>query len=144
VLPLAPDMLHKENLSGGPPYGVILPDGSADGLFAGETTTPFVSYLNWVFRNGGFPWPAASDNPVPLLTWMASARFHPSGAGDGLPGYGRARVAGTGARLSSGRWRSDAGVVCYLLTGGLQRLGIQCLVGYIVGEVCLDVGLPHL
>jgi hypothetical protein len=23
---------------------------------------PFVSYLNWVFRNGGFPWPTASDS----------------------------------------------------------------------------------
>jgi len=62
VLPLAPDRLHKENVSGGPPYGVILPDGSADGLFADETTMPFVSYLNWVFSNGGFPWPTASDS----------------------------------------------------------------------------------
>jgi len=63
VLPLAPDRLHKDNLSGGgPPYGIVLPDGCADGLFAGETTMPFVSYLNGVFRNGGFPWPAASDS----------------------------------------------------------------------------------
>ena len=50
VLPLAPDRLHKENVSGGEPYGIILPDGCADGLFVGETTMPFVSYLNWVFR----------------------------------------------------------------------------------------------
>lgn len=62
VLPLAPDRLHKDNVSGGPPYGIILPDGSADGLFVGETTMPFVSYLNWVFRNGGFPWPTPPDN----------------------------------------------------------------------------------
>lgn len=62
MLPLAPDRLHKENVSGGPPYGVILPDASADGLFAAETTMPFVSYLNWVFRNGGFPAPTAPDN----------------------------------------------------------------------------------
>jgi hypothetical protein len=60
VLPLAPDMLHKQNASGGPPYGMILPDGCADGLFAAETTMPFVSYLNWVFRHGGFPWPTES------------------------------------------------------------------------------------
>jgi hypothetical protein len=52
----------KENISGGPPYGVILPDASADGLFVGETTMPFVAYLNWVFRSGGFPWPTAPDN----------------------------------------------------------------------------------
>jgi len=54
---LSPDKLHKQNASGAPPYGMILPDGGADGLFAGETTMPFVSYLNWVFRHGGFPWP---------------------------------------------------------------------------------------
>jgi hypothetical protein len=58
---LAPDRLHKENVSGGAPYGIILPDGCVDGRFVGETTMPFVSYLNWVFRNGGFPWPTASE-----------------------------------------------------------------------------------
>jgi hypothetical protein len=57
VLPVSPDMIHKDNVSGGPPYGIILPDGCADGLFVGETTMPFVSYLNWVFRNGGSPGP---------------------------------------------------------------------------------------
>jgi hypothetical protein len=62
VLPLAPDRLHKENVSGGPPYGVVLPDGCVDGLFMGETTMPFVSYLNWVFRNGGFPCSTGSDS----------------------------------------------------------------------------------
>ena len=45
VLPLAPDRVLKENVSGGPPYGFVLPDGCADGLFAAETTMPFVSYL---------------------------------------------------------------------------------------------------
>lgn len=59
VLPVAPDRLHKDNVSGGPPYGIVLPDSCADGLFAGEATMPFVSYLNLVFRNGGFPWPTA-------------------------------------------------------------------------------------
>jgi len=62
VLPLAPDRLHKENVSGGPPYGIVLPDGCVDGLFEGETSMPFVAYLNWVFRNGGFPWPTGSLN----------------------------------------------------------------------------------
>lgn len=61
VLPLAPDRLHKENVSGGEPYGVILPDGCVDGLFVAETTMPFVSYLNRVFRNGGFPWHTGSE-----------------------------------------------------------------------------------
>ena len=53
-LPLAPDRLHQHNVSGGPPYGLILPGGSADGLFAAETTMPFVSHLDWVFSHGGF------------------------------------------------------------------------------------------
>jgi hypothetical protein len=33
VLPLAPDRLHKDNVSGGGPYGVVVPDGCVDGLF---------------------------------------------------------------------------------------------------------------
>jgi hypothetical protein len=57
-----PDRLHKENVSGGAPYGIVLPDACADGLFAADTAMPFVSYLNWVFRNGGFPWPASAQN----------------------------------------------------------------------------------
>lgn len=59
VLPLAPDRLHKDNVSGGPPYGMMLPDGCADGLFVAETPMPFVSYLNSVFRSGGFPAPSS-------------------------------------------------------------------------------------
>jgi hypothetical protein len=74
VLPLAPDILHKQNVSGGSPYGIILPDACVDGLFAGETTMPFVSYLNWVFRNGGFPWPTASDSQWPVKHALGSVR----------------------------------------------------------------------
>jgi hypothetical protein len=55
VLPLAPDRLVKDNVSGGGPYGVVVPDGCVDGLFVAETTMPFVSYLNNVFAHGGFP-----------------------------------------------------------------------------------------
>ncbi|GAA4262088.1 hypothetical protein [Dactylosporangium darangshiense] len=60
VLPLAPDRLHKSNTSGGGPYGMILPDGGVEGVFAGEVDMPFVSYLNWVFSHGGFPWPSGN------------------------------------------------------------------------------------
>ena len=55
VLPVAPDRLHKENVSGGAPYGFVLPDGCVDGLFVAETAMTFVSYLNHVFSHGGFP-----------------------------------------------------------------------------------------
>ncbi|MEU4239157.1 hypothetical protein [Actinoplanes sp. NPDC026619] len=61
LLPLAPDRFHKDNVSGGGPYGVVLPDGCVDGLFHAEMTMPFVSYLNWVFGDGGFPWPSGDD-----------------------------------------------------------------------------------
>ncbi|WP_326952278.1 hypothetical protein [Amycolatopsis sp. NBC_01286] len=60
-LPLAPDRLHKDNTSGGSPYGIVLPDSCVDGMFVWETPMPFVSYLNWVFSNGGFPWPSAAE-----------------------------------------------------------------------------------
>ncbi|MFD9700407.1 hypothetical protein [Lentzea sp. NPDC059081] len=55
-LPVAPDQLHKENTSGGAPYGIVLPDPCADGLFTWDGgRMPFVSYLNRVFGDGGFP-----------------------------------------------------------------------------------------
>lgn len=62
VLPVAPDRLTKDDVSGGAPYGFVLPDACADGLFVGETTEPFVSYLNCVFAHGGLPWTAAADH----------------------------------------------------------------------------------
>jgi hypothetical protein len=61
VLPVAPDRLHKANVSGGSPYGFVLPDHAVDATFAWDQELPFVEYLNKVFRNGGFP-AAASSN----------------------------------------------------------------------------------
>jgi len=40
-------------------------------MFAGETTTPFVSYLNQVFQNGGFPWPTGSENEARIKRDLA-------------------------------------------------------------------------
>lgn len=70
LLPLALDKFHKQNVSGGGPYGVVLPDGCVDGLFSWETTMPFVSYLNWVFSEGGFPLPSGDRNQ-----WRARHRL---------------------------------------------------------------------
>jgi hypothetical protein len=56
-LPLAPDRLHKDNTSGGAPYGIVVPDACADGLFVADVPMPFVGYLNQVFRGGGFARP---------------------------------------------------------------------------------------
>lgn len=66
VMPVAPDRLHKANLSGGSPYGFRLPDGCADGVFVAESASSFVSYLNDVFGHGGFPARTGSANEVEL------------------------------------------------------------------------------
>ncbi|WP_123809649.1 hypothetical protein [Micromonospora globispora] len=60
MLSVAPDHFHKDNVSGGAPYGIVLPDACADAHFVGEVGMPLVSYLNWVFRHGGFPRPTVT------------------------------------------------------------------------------------
>jgi hypothetical protein len=54
---LAPDDLHKDNISGGAPYAIALPDPSADSLFLNERHGMlFVQYLRLaILRWGGFP-----------------------------------------------------------------------------------------
>ncbi len=54
---LAPDDLHKDNVSGGDPYAIALPDSSADALFLNERHgLLFVPYLRLaILRWGGFP-----------------------------------------------------------------------------------------
>jgi hypothetical protein len=68
---LAPDRLHKDNVSGGGPYGIVVPDSNADGLFTGKTTMPFVQYLNWVFLHGGFPYPTGSSDATRITRALA-------------------------------------------------------------------------
>lgn len=54
---LAPDDLHKDNISGGNPYGLELPNPSADFLFMYERhDLLFVPYLRFaILRWGGLP-----------------------------------------------------------------------------------------
>lgn len=55
-LDLAPDYLHKANISGGAPYGMELPFLGVDPIFANEAhELPFVDYLRLCFRWAGFP-----------------------------------------------------------------------------------------
>ncbi|KVX88201.1 SMI1/KNR4 family protein [Burkholderia ubonensis] len=55
-LDLAPDRLHKLNISGGPPYAIELPFPGADPLFLQEDSgLPFVDYLRDCFAWAGFP-----------------------------------------------------------------------------------------
>lgn len=54
-LDLAPDLLHKADISGGPPYGIELPFWGADPIWANEPHGfPFVDYLRHCLRWGGF------------------------------------------------------------------------------------------
>lgn len=72
MLPLAPDRLTKGDVSGGAPYGVVLPDACADASFVRDgVALPFVSYLNEVFRNGGFPGPVTTDEEWRLKRSLA-------------------------------------------------------------------------
>jgi hypothetical protein len=55
-LDLAPDYLHKANISGGAPYGIELPHLGADPIFINEEHgLRFVEYLRLAFRWAGFP-----------------------------------------------------------------------------------------
>lgn len=55
-LELAPDDYHKANISGGSPYGLMLPDASIDPLLvADHFSMRFTSYLRLAFQWGGFP-----------------------------------------------------------------------------------------
>ena len=53
---LAPDYLHKANISGGRPYAILLPHAGADPVFAYERhALPFLDYLRLAFKWAGFP-----------------------------------------------------------------------------------------
>jgi hypothetical protein len=61
---LAPDDLHKANVSGGDPYIITVPNAAADAPFENEChETNFVPYLRKVFEWGGFPGWAHDGNP---------------------------------------------------------------------------------
>jgi hypothetical protein len=67
-IPLAPDYLHKANVSGGMPYGLAIPNPGADGLLLWEPhQTTFVNYLRIAFSMGGMPgW---QREPALLEAW---------------------------------------------------------------------------
>ena len=60
---LAPDYLHKDNISGGSPYAVELPNPAADFVLLNERhELHFVPYLRMaILRYGGFPGLEVSD-----------------------------------------------------------------------------------
>lgn len=65
VLPIAPDVFHKDNVSGGLPYGMKVPNMAIDAKVENEEhDTTFVSYLRICFGQGGFP--GAKQLPLDL------------------------------------------------------------------------------
>lgn len=63
-LEFAPDEYHKDNISGGPPYSIKLPNGGMDALVENEWHhTMFVPYLRECFRWGGFPGLSRMQHP---------------------------------------------------------------------------------
>jgi hypothetical protein len=71
---LAPDDLHKDNISGGSPYSISLPDPCADSTFLNEQNgLLFVQYLRMaVLRWGGFPGLALHNNAFEPLTTLTA------------------------------------------------------------------------
>jgi hypothetical protein len=56
LIDLAPDYLHKANISGGSPYCIEVPFLGADPLFSEERHgLPFLDYLRLAFHWAGFP-----------------------------------------------------------------------------------------
>jgi hypothetical protein len=55
-VPIAPDALHKYNISGGMWYHIPIPNAAIDAHLAAEPhATTFVNYLRIAFQWGGFP-----------------------------------------------------------------------------------------
>ena len=55
-LDLAPDYLHKANISGGAAYAIRVPNDAADAILENEEhSLPLVDYLRLCFEWGGFP-----------------------------------------------------------------------------------------
>ncbi len=72
-IPIAPDLYHKEDVSGGMWYGIALPSLGADAILLEEWhETTFVEYLRICFHWAGFPGlertPTASWQPLEELT----------------------------------------------------------------------------
>lgn len=74
-LEVAPDALHKANVSGGAPCGFLVPDGSADAAFrcAEGVVLPFIEYLRLAFRHGGFP--GLAHHELGRAGWAAKAEL---------------------------------------------------------------------
>ncbi|MCA8915684.1 MAG: hypothetical protein KDB90_09755 [Planctomycetes bacterium] len=72
-LDIGPDDLHKDNVSGGPPYAIEIPCLTADArLLEEHHNTLFVNYLRLAFKWSGFPGLETHKSPPKDLLKIAS------------------------------------------------------------------------
>jgi hypothetical protein len=69
-LEIAPDQYAKEDVSGGPPYTILVPNSDIDAPFENEShKITFVDYLRICVRSGGFPgspWGGLTEDLLPV------------------------------------------------------------------------------
>lgn len=75
--PIAPDFFHKDNISGGAPYSMSIPDTNVDGILRDEWhNVSFVDYLRiTILEWGGFPGLSLSN---PYQRWRTNQLLVPS------------------------------------------------------------------
>lgn len=77
-IPIAPDSLHKEGVSGGMWYGIAVPNSADDASLLEEPHgTTFLKYLDIVMQWGGFPGieDAGENHSWPLAELRAACRI---------------------------------------------------------------------
>ena len=69
---VSPDVLHKAQISGGPPYEMLVPNDSVDGLLLGQRSqTTFINHVRQCFAGGGFA--AWRDGPPSELVRLIAS-----------------------------------------------------------------------
>lgn len=77
-IPIAPDYFHKDNVSGGSPYSILVPNASIDAVLAYERhQTTFVNYLRICFAYGGFPGVEWHNGDLPKIMAELSDKLLP-------------------------------------------------------------------
>jgi hypothetical protein len=75
-VPIAPDYLHKYNISGGMWYHIVLPNPAADAVLTAEDhEARFVCYLRLCFRWGGIPGLEFADVTAPEIAFLTRDLF---------------------------------------------------------------------
>jgi hypothetical protein len=66
---ISPDVLHKDNVSGGLPYRITLPNAASDAVVLNEGRNMyFVEYLRQALDGGGFP--GFESDPEVMPRWL--------------------------------------------------------------------------